>query len=187
MPEDSVNEESSQPTKNPPLFDPSEFPTLEKGRAFESFRRGQEFSHHWGRTLTRHDNVLFSTAMCFWNPTLLNASYAKAQGHPDTPINPMLVLCTAVGMSVEDLSERSAAFLGLDDCRFHRPVYPGDTIRAESDVLSCRESGSRPGEGIVAWRTRAFNQRDELVLSFERANIVTSDRALSASTGGTQR
>ena len=176
------------PTKTEPApFDPSEFSTLEKGRAFEEFHAGQQFSHHWGRTLTRYDNVLFSTAMCYWNPMLLNVSYAMAHGHPDTPINPMLVLCTALGMSVEDLSERSAAFLALDECEFHRPVYPGDTVRAESDVLTCRQSASRPGEGIVAWRTRAFNQRDELVLSFERANIVNSETELGKSLIGTQR
>ena len=166
--------EEQQAGTKPHHFDPSEFPTLEKGRGFESFRAGQEFSHHWGRTLTRYDNVLFSAAMCFWNPMLLNARYAEAHGHPDTPINPMLVLCTAIGLSVEDLSERSTAFLGVDECQFHRPVYPGDTVRAESEVLTCRRSSSRAGEGIVAWRTNAFNQRDELVLSFQRANLVGS-------------
>jgi itaconyl-CoA hydratase len=153
-------------------IDLSEFPTLEKGNVFESFRVGQVFSHHWGRTLTRGDNVVFSTAMCYWNPLLLNVTYAEAQGHPDTPINPMLVLCTAVGMSVEDLSERSAAFLGVDDCQFHKSIYPGDTLRAESEVVTCRRSASRPGEGIVGWRTHAFNQRDDLVLSYLRTNIV---------------
>ena len=63
----------------------------------------------------------------------LNVPYAKAHGHRDTVVHPMLVLCTVVGMSVEDLSEYGGAFLGLEDCTFHRPLYPGDTLTARSD------------------------------------------------------
>ena len=67
----------------------------------------------------------------------------------------MLVLCTVVGMSVEDLSEYGGAFLGVEDCTFHRPVYPGDTLTARSTVAAARPSNSRPG-GIVTWHTEGY-------------------------------
>jgi acyl dehydratase len=135
-------------------FDPAAFPVLAKGHTFEQFEVGQAFTHHWGRTVTDADNVMFSTGLCFWNPMQLNAEYARAHGHPSPPVNPMLVCCLAVGLSVQDLSEAGGMFVGLDDCVFHRPVYVGDTVTASSIVLSVRESASRPDFGIVGWRPR---------------------------------
>ena len=70
----------------------------------------------------------------------------------------MLVLCTAVGLSVEDLSEAGGPFLGVNEIRFLEPVYPGDTLSARSTVVDARESGSRPDFGIVTWETEASNQ-----------------------------
>jgi itaconyl-CoA hydratase len=150
----------------------SSFPPVVKGNKFEDFTVGQVLIHHWGRTLTAGDNAVFSTAMCNWNPMHLNAEFARAHGHPDVVVNPMLVLCTVVGMSVEDLSEAGGPFLGVEDCTFHRPVYPGDTITARSTVSNTRESESRPGIGIVTWHTEAHNQRHELVVDYRRTNLV---------------
>jgi itaconyl-CoA hydratase len=158
-------------------FDPRSFPLMVKGRRYEDFAVGQVFVHHWGRTLTDGDNALFSTATCNWNPMHLNAEYAARHGHPDVVVNPMLVLCTVVGLSVEDLSEAGGPFLGLDDCRFHRPVHPGDTLIATSVVLEARESASRPGAGIVTWRTEGRNQRDEVVVDYVRTNLVAKRAA----------
>jgi acyl dehydratase len=153
-------------------FDPSTYPLVRKGHQFEDFSVGQVFQHHWGRTITDGDNALFSTATCNWNPMHLNAEYARAHGHPDVVVNPMLVLCTVVGLSVEDLSEGGGPFLGVNDCRFLRPVHPGDTITARSTVVDKRESESRPANGIVTWQTEARNQRDEVVLEYRRTNLV---------------
>jgi acyl dehydratase len=153
-------------------FDAGRFELVPKGRLFEDFAVGQVLTHHWGRTITAGDNALFSTAMCNWNPMYLNAEFARAHGHPDVVVNPMLVLCTIVGLSVEDLSEIGGPFLGLDDCTFHRPVHPGDTITARSTVVDTRGSRSRPGVGIVSWHTEAHNQRVELVVDFRRTNLV---------------
>jgi acyl dehydratase len=153
-------------------FDPAAFPLLPKGHAFEEFAVGARLRHHWGRTVTEADNVMFSTGLCFWNPMQLNSEYARAHGHPSCPVNPMLVLCLAVGLSVEDLSEAGGMFVGLDDCEFAAPVYVGDTITCESEVLSVRESASRPEYGIVGWRTEARNQRGEPVLTLHRSNLV---------------
>jgi len=102
----------------------------------------------------------------------LNAEYARGHGHPDVVVNPMLVLCTTVGLSVEDLSEAGGPFLGMEDVVFHRPVYPGDTITASSTVVDAVESQSRPTSGIVTWATEARNQRGELVVSYRRTNLV---------------
>jgi len=153
-------------------FDPSQFPLINKGHKFEEFTPGRTFVHHWGRTLTAADNVIFSTALCFWSPMYLNAQYARAHDHRDAVVNPMLVLCIAVGLSVEDLSEAGGPFLGIEACRFHTPVYPGNTVRAVSTVIAARESETRPDEGIVTWSTEVFNQDEVLVASYERTNLV---------------
>jgi itaconyl-CoA hydratase len=153
-------------------FDTAAFPLVARGRAFEDFTAGQVLVHHWGRTLTAGDNALFCAATCHWSPMYLNAEYARAHGHPDVVVNPMLVLCTAVGLSVEDLSEAGGPFLAVEDCTFHRPLYPGDTVTARSTVIEARPSASRPGAGVVTWRTEARDQRGELVLDFRRTNLV---------------
>lgn len=153
-------------------FDPSTFPTWRRGNQYQDFATGQRWEHHWGRTLTHGDNAVFTSATCNWNPMHTNVEYARAHGHPDVVVNPMLVLCTVLGLSVEDLSEAGGPFLGVNDCRFHRPVYPGDTITAASEVVETRESASRPRDGIVTWHTEARNQRGELVLDFRRTNLV---------------
>jgi acyl dehydratase len=153
-------------------FDPATFAVVTKGHRFEDFTVGQVLVHHWGRTITDGDNALFSTATCHWNPMYLNAEFARAHGHPDVVVNPMLVLCTAVGLSVEDLSEAGGPFLGVEDCSFRRPVHPGDTITARSTVVDARPSGSREGVGIVSWHTEVHNQRGELVVDFRRTNLV---------------
>ena len=153
-------------------FDATSFETVRKGHSFEDFEVGHVFDHHWGRTITAGDNALFSTAMCNWNPMHLNAEYARAHGHNDVVVNPMLVLCTLVGLSVEDLSEAGGPFLGVDACSFHVPVHPGDTVTARSTVVDKRESKSRPQTGIVTWHTEGFNQRGDLVVDYRRTNLV---------------
>lgn len=165
------------------------------GRPFEDFTVGRVFEHHWGRTVLEADAMSFSTLTLSYNPLYFNREFARARGHADLVVNPMLVLLTAIGLSVEDLSEggvlpsRSAdgdgirpalaaggslpgGFLGIDDLSFHCPVYPGDTLRAQSEVLVARRSRSRPGAGIVTWHTRCFNQRDTLVLDLKRSNML---------------
>ena len=154
--------------------DLAEFPVRQRGAYFEKFETGQVFTHHWGRTITTADNVLFSTALAHWSPMYLNAEYARAHGHKDAQLNPFLVLCTVVGLSVEDLSESGGPFLGIEECVFEQPIYPGDTVRTESVVLDSRPSASRPGYGIVTWKTTAFDQHDRVVLHFLRKNLLAT-------------
>ncbi|MGH7897828.1 MAG: MaoC family dehydratase [Candidatus Binatia bacterium] len=150
----------------------SEFPLVAKGRQFEDFAEGQGFEHHWGRTLNEGDNSLFATLALRFTPLYFNAEYARAHGHPGIVVDPLLVLCTVVGLSVEDLSEGGGPFLGVEEVEFHRPVYPGDTLTARSTVVSKRESASRRESGIVTWRTEGRNQRHEVVVSYRRSNLV---------------
>lgn len=159
-------------TDSPLEFDIKDFPLRERGRKYEDFHVGQMFDHHWGRTIDHGDNSAFCVATCNWNPLYLNREFAVAEGHPDCPISPALVICVVVGLSVEDLSETAGPFLGMNDCVFERSVYPGDTLTARSLVLACRESGSRPESGVVTWRTEGRNQRGEVVITYERSNLV---------------
>ena len=148
------------------------FPLVPKGNRFEDFSEGQIFEHHWGRTINDGDNSLFVTMALRFTPLYFNAEYARAHGHPGVVVDPLLVLCTALGLSVEDLSEGGGPFLGLEDVEFHGPLYPGDTVTARSTVVSKRESESRPQFGIVTWRTEGFNQKGEIVVSYSRSNLV---------------
>jgi len=148
-----------------------------KGHTFEQFAVGQEFVHHWGRTINEGDNSVFSSLTLSYNPLYFNAEFAKAHGHPAIQVNPMLVFTTVFGLSVEDLSEAGGLFLGVDDLVYGAPVYPGDTLTARSTVTDMRESESRPESGIVTWHTRGYNQRGEQVIEFHRTNFVAKGRA----------
>jgi acyl dehydratase len=150
----------------------SQFPTIPKGNQFEDFPVGKVFDHHWGRSVTESDATLFATLALRFTPIYFNREYARAHDHPDLVIDPLLVLCMVVGLSVEDLSEAGGPFLGVNKVAFRRPVYPGDTLNARSTVVSARESEKRPRFGIVTWRTEGHNQNEDLVLSYERTNLV---------------
>ena len=114
-----------------------------------------------------------------FTPLYFNAEYARTHGHDSVVIDPLLVLWTVVGMSVEDLSEGGGPFLAVNDVKFRRPVYPGDTITGKSRVVGRRESGSRPHFGIVTWETEARNQNGEVVLSYQRTNLVAKRQEAS--------
>lgn len=143
-----------------------------KGNYWEDFSVGQRFEHHWGRTLWHSDNALFSTSTLSWLPVHLNVAYARGEGFDDVVLHPLLVFCTVLGMSVEDLSESGGAFLGVDDLRFHASAHPGSTILGSSTVLSMRESQSRPTQGIITWHTQGRDSTGELLLDFTRTNLI---------------
>ncbi len=143
-----------------------------RGNRFEDFEPGRRFRHHWGRTLTSSDNTLFTTLTLHYNPHYSNEDWARAHGHPTTPVNPLLVFNTVFGLSVEDLSEGGGPFLGVEELSYLAPVYPGDTLYAESEVLSGRLASNRPGYGIVTWQTRGRNQHGAEVICFKRTNLV---------------
>lgn len=143
-----------------------------RGNRFEDFALGRKFTHHWGRTVTESDNTLFSTLTLAYNPAYTNASYARAQGLQGSPVNPLLVFNVVFGLSVEDLSEGGGPFLGVDDLQYLQPVYPGETLYAESEVIQARLADKRPGYGIVQWHTVGRNEAGVPVIEFKRANLV---------------
>ena len=96
-----------------------------KGNSFEEFTPGREFMHHWGRTITQADNTIFTTLTLHYNPRYFNAEFARAEGHPDVVVCPMLVFNTVFGLSVQDLSEAGGMFLGIEDLNFSRACLSG--------------------------------------------------------------
>lgn len=143
-----------------------------RGSDFEDFHVGQVFHHHWGRTATEADNTTFTTLTLNYNPLYTNADYARAHGHRDMVVCPLLVFNIVFGLTVEDLSERGGPFLGVDKLTYHRPVIVGETLYADSDVIATREPKSRPDYGIVTWHTRGTDAQGALVIDFERTNLV---------------
>jgi itaconyl-CoA hydratase len=139
---------------------------------YEDFPPGRIFRHHWGRTITGADAILFSTQTHQAQPAQFNAHYAAMSGLPGRPVSELLTFSVVLGLTVEDLSESGGPFLGADDVTFTRPVFEGDTLYATSVVSERRPSGSRPGWGVVRWRTIGTNQRGEPVLSYSRASLV---------------
>lgn len=151
-----------------------------KGRLFEDFEVGQKFVHHWGRTISEGDTLLFTTLTLSYNPLYFNREFAKAHGHPDIVVNPQLLFNTILGLSVEDCSEIGGPFLGVFELVYHRPIYPGVTVYARSETIEARLSGSNPANGIVTWQTKGVDGDGETVVSFRRSNLVRRRSAIGA-------
>jgi acyl dehydratase len=148
------------------------FPLRERGNTFDDFVVDTVFDHHWGRTVEQSDNLLFSLTTLQLNPLYFNAELARDNGHPGIVVSPMLVFAIVFGLSVEDLSERGGAFLGVDDLSFGKAVHVGDTLTARSTVMALRESRSDPNYGIATWLTEGFTQRGDRAIVFTRSNMV---------------
>ena len=134
------------------------------GLYYEQLEVGLTFQHGIRRTVTETDNILFTTMT--HNPAAihLDAESAKNSPYGQVLVNSVFTLGLMVGISVGDTTlGTTIANLGWDEVRFPKPVFVGDTLRAESEVVEKRESKSRPDTGIVVFRHSAFNQRDELV------------------------
>ena len=157
----------------------STFKPWRRGNQFEDFDVGQTFDHHWGRTLSAGEASLFSSVALRYCPLYLNAEYAKSEGHEDMVVDPLLVLATAIGLSVEDLSEAGGPFLGVNQVEFEAPFYPGDTLTCASEVIDKRESESRSKTGIVTWRTTGRKQDGQVVVRYTRTNLVAKKRRAS--------
>ena len=142
------------------------------GRYFEDFVVGDLYRHRTGRTISEADNTWFT--LLSNNPLQLhfNADYASRTEFGRPLVVSTLTLAIVTGLSVEDVSWNAVANLGWDKVRMPAPVFAGDTLYAESEVLSTRESKSRPDNGLVTVRTRGFNQRGETVIEYERTVLV---------------
>jgi acyl dehydratase len=142
------------------------------GRLFEDFAVGEVIHHDKGRTITEADNVLFCALTMNDQPLHLDAEFAKTTQFGQRVVNGLLTLSLSVGMSVGDLTAGTlVANLGYYDVEHTKPVFHGDTIRVQSEVVSKRET-SKPGQGLVEIRHVVTNQRGEEVLTYRRRALV---------------
>ena len=142
------------------------------GLWFEEFSVGQVFDHQLRRTVTETDNLLMSALTHNPAPLHLDAEFMKDSEYGRILVNSCFTLALMVGISVNDTTQGTAvANLGWDEVRFPAPIFIGDTLRIETEVLELRESKSRPGKGIVTFIHRAFNQEGTLVAQCKRASL----------------
>jgi acyl dehydratase len=144
------------------------------GLWFDEFREGMVFDHALGRTITEMDNVLFSTLTMNPQPLHIDFEFARTQSEFGKPlVNSLFTLGLLIGMTVGDTTlGTTVGNLGMQDVKFPKPVFHGDTIRARTTVVSVRESKSRPGQGIVEFLHEATNQRGEIVVTCRRAGLM---------------
>ncbi len=143
------------------------------GLYFEEFTVGQKFQHAIRRTILEADNVWFSALTHNPAPLHIDAEYMKGTEFGRPIINSCLTLAFMVGISVGDTTVgTTVANLGWDEVRFPKPLFPGDTIHIETEVLELRDSKSRPDNGIVVFAHRAFNQNDDLVGECKRSALM---------------
>lgn len=142
------------------------------GRYYEDFHVGDIYEHRPGRTITETDNTWFTLLTMNTHPMHFDAEYAKHSEFGRCIICSPLTVALMVGMSVTDVSQKAIANMGWTDIRMTHPLFAGDTLIAESEVLGKRESKSRPNAGLVTVKTRGFNQDGKLVCDFERTILI---------------
>ncbi len=142
------------------------------GRYFEDFREGDVYEHRPGKTVTEYDNHLFTLLTLNTHPVHFDREYGKASEFGQNLVNSTYTLALVIGMSVSDTSHKAIANLGMEEVKFTAPVFAGDTLYAESEVLARRESRSRPTQGIVTIVTRGYKQGGEQVTSFRRNMLI---------------
>ena len=142
------------------------------GRYYEDFQLGDVYEHRPGKTVLESDNHLFTLLTLNTHPLHFDAEYGRGTEFGQNLVVSTYTLALLIGMSVSDVSQKAIANLGMDEVRFTAPVFAGDTLYAESEVLAKRESKSRPGQGIVSIRTLGKNQRGETVCSFRRDMLI---------------
>jgi acyl dehydratase len=142
------------------------------GRVFEDFEVGDVYEHPLGRTILSADNSWFTLLTQNTNPIHFDHAYAAQTEFGRPLVNSTLTLALVTGQSVTDLSQNVLANLGWDEVRLPHPVFEGDTIYSRSEVLSTRESKSRPHVGIVTVKTSGYNQRGDIVIEYKRTFMV---------------
>ena len=142
------------------------------GRFLEDFAAGDVYRSRLGRTVSEADNTWFTLLTMNTNQMHFNRPFAERTEFGQPLVVSTLTLAIVLGLSVADTSENAVANLGWGDIKLPKPVFAGDTLWAESEVLTVRESKSRPSVGIVGIRTRGINQRAEVVIEFTRSFMV---------------
>jgi itaconyl-CoA hydratase len=142
-----------------------------QGRFFEDFEVGDIYRCRLGRTITESDNLLFTLMSNNTNQIHFNAEYARQTGFDQPLVNSIVTLAVVAGLGVADVSENGFA-LGWDRIDLTAPVFAGDTLYSESEVVEVRESKSRPEQGIVKVRTRGVKQDGTVVIEYTRSVMV---------------
>ena len=142
------------------------------GRYYEDFTVGDVYEHRPGRTITETDNTWFTLLTMNTHPLHFDAEYARKSEFGRCIVASPLTVAIMVGMSVSDVSQKAIANMGWTNIRMTAPVFAGDTLYAESEVLAKRESKSRPTAGLVTVMTRGFNQDGVPVCDFERTILI---------------
>jgi len=142
------------------------------GRFYEDFVVGDIYEHRPGRTITQYDNIQFTLMTMNTHPMHFDEEYAKHSEFGRCIICSPLTVALMVGMSVSDVSQKAIANLGWDEIKLTHPMFAGDTLYAESEVLDKRDSKSRPTAGLVSVRTKGFNQDGVLVCEFGRTMLI---------------
>ncbi len=146
-------------------------PTSYSGRCYEDFKVGDIYPHALGRTITEADNIWFTLLTLNSNPIHFDKVFAAKTEFQRPLVNSTLTLAIVTGLSVSDLSQ-NAVNLGWEQVRMPAPLFQGDTLYAQSEVLSKRESKSHPERGIVQVKTLGFNQDGVVVMEFTRTMLV---------------
>ena len=142
------------------------------GRYLEDFTVGDVYEHRPGRSITETDNTWFTLLTMNQHPLHFDKAYAAKSEFGKPLVNSCLTLSIVVGMSVSDLSQKAIANLGWDKIQLTAPVFVGDTIYAESEVLAVRESESRPNRGIVTVRTTGKKADGTVFMTYERTMMI---------------
>lgn len=143
-----------------------------QGRFYENFEIGDVYRHPLGRTVEETDNTWFTLLTMNTNQAHFNEQVGAGSEFGRRLVVSTLTLAIAIGQSVTDVTQNAFANLGLDAVKFSHPVFAGDTLWSESQVIATRESASRPEAGIVGVYTRTLNQDGDVVCSFERTFYV---------------
>jgi acyl dehydratase len=147
------------------------------GRCLEQFQVGDIYRHFPGKTITESDNNLFCLLTMNHHPVHLDSEYCKGQQHGKILVVGTLVFSVVVGMTVSEVSGKAIANLSYEKVTHDGPVFIGDTLMAETEVLAVRESKSKTDRGIVSVETRTTNQHGERVLTFRRQVLVPKKNA----------
>ena len=143
-----------------------------RGRFYEDFDVGDVYRSRLGRTISETDNTWFTNLTLNTNQVHFNAPYAEKTRFGRMLVNSTFTLALVAGLTVPDTSENAVANLGWTEIRLPAPVFVGDTLWAESEILELRPSESRPTVGIVSMRSRGVNQRGEVVIEYLRTFMV---------------
>ena len=142
------------------------------GRVFEDFQVGDVYRHPLGRTVLAADNLWFTLLTLNTNPIHFDHAYAAKTEYGKPLVDSTFTLALVTGQSVADISQNAMANLGWDEVRLPNPVFEGDTIYSQSEVLEKRESKSRLNVGIVRFKTTGFNQEGTVVIEYKRTVMI---------------